>query len=279
MPAPLLPPRGQRTARRAKAKKDPFGYDPKLHAQVRPLAEFFYRRYWRVRTDGIDHVPATGPVLVVGNHSGGIPLDATMIVTALDLDHPQHRLLRFLYDKFVAGMPFVGEFYDRMGAVVASYDNARTLLERGDAVGLFPEGVEGVAKGIGRRYQLQRFRTGFIRLSLELQVPIVPVAVVGAEETYPVIAKWQPATLTKLLNVPYVPVTPLFPLFGLFGLVPLPTRWHIRFGTPLQLYQGGRHDPADRRTVTRLSEDVRRMIQQMVHTLLAERTSMFWGRG
>jgi len=275
MAAPLPARQARRTTRRRKPERDPFGYDPKLHAQVRPLSGFFYRRYWRVQTDGVEHVPAKGAVLVVGNHSGGIPLDAAMIVTALDLEHPQHRLLRFVYDKFVADMPFVGEFYDRMGAVVASYDNARTLLVRGQAVGLFPEGVEGMAKGIGRRYQLQRFRTGFVRLSLELRVPIVPVAVVGAEETYPVIAKWHSAALTRLLNVPYVPVTPLFPLLGVIGMLPLPTRWHIRFGEPLRLYTQPGVTHTDRRTVNRLTEEVRRLIQGMVHALLAERTSLF----
>jgi 1-acyl-sn-glycerol-3-phosphate acyltransferase len=190
--------------------RDPFGYSPRLHDQVRPVAEFFYRRYWRVHTSGIANIPSEGPVLLVGNHSGAIPLDAAMLVTAVDIEHPQHRLLRFLYDPFVAHMPLMGDFYKRMGSVEASYANARTLLQRGELVGIFPEGVEGVAKGVRRRYRLERFRTGFMRLSLELEVPIVPVAVVGAEETYPVIGKWTGGVLNKLLNVPYVPVTPFF---------------------------------------------------------------------
>src|SRR5512139_1054783 len=101
----------ERSARRRdEAVPDPFGYDARIHAQVKPYAEFFYRRYWRVTTEGVSHVPADGPVLVVGNHSGGIPIDAAMLVTALDLEHPRHRLLRCLYDRFVADMPFMGEF-------------------------------------------------------------------------------------------------------------------------------------------------------------------------
>jgi 1-acyl-sn-glycerol-3-phosphate acyltransferase len=263
--------------RRQRPAPDPFGYDPAFHARVRPLAEFLYRRYWRVHTEGLEHVPASGAALIVGNHSGGIPFDATMLGTAIDLEHPQHRLLRFLYDRFVADMPLVGEFYNRLGAAVASFRNAHQLLEMGALVGIFPEGVEGVAKGIGQRYHLQPFHTGFVRLSLMLRVPIVPVAVVGAEEIYPVIGKWEHlGPLKQLLNVPYVPVTPLFPLFGVVGMIPLPTRWHIRFGAPLRLYDNPRYRvPVRPKVVRALTERVRRHIQAMMHQLLAQRESIF----
>lgn len=273
----MAAPDGSPTRRRRKAQPDPFGSDPEFQARVRPLAEFFYRRYWRVQTDGLEHIPRTGPALLVGNHSGGIPLDAAMIAAAVDLDHPQHRLVRFLYDRFVAAMPLMGDFYNRMGSVVASFDNAHKLLEHGDLVGIFPEGVAGVAKGIGQRYRLQPFHTSFVRLSLQLQVPIIPTAVVGAEETYPVIGKWvRLGPLKELLNVPYVPVTPLFPLFGILGAVPLPTRWHIRFGAPIRLYEGRRTTRApSERTCHRLADETRHQIQTMLHMLLAERESMF----
>jgi 1-acyl-sn-glycerol-3-phosphate acyltransferase len=254
---------------------DPFGYDPVFHRQVRPILEFLYRRYFRVHTEGIEHLPASGPVLVVSNHSGGIPFDAAMLATAIELEHPQPRLLRFLYDRFAAEMPFVGTAYNRFGAVVASYANAETLLARGEAVGIFPEGIAGIGKGIGRRYRLQSFRTGFVRLSLTRRVPIVPAVVVGAEEIYPVIGKLNPnALLRELLNVPYVPVTPFFPLLGPLGAIPLPTRWLIRFAPPLHPYR----DPvraSDRRAVHRLTETVRRQMQGLLHQLLAQRSSLF----
>ncbi len=262
---------------RRRTPPDPFGYDPALHARVRPVAEFLYRRYWRVQTDGLEHVPDTGAALIVSNHSGGIPFDATMIATAVDLDHPQHRLVRFLYDRFVAAMPVVGEFYNRMGSMVASFQNAHRLLETGALVGIFPEGVEGVAKGIWQSYRLQPFHSGFVRLSLQLRVPIIPTAVVGAEEIYPVIGKWkQLGPLKELLNVPYVPVTPLFPLLGIIGMIPLPTKWHIRFGAPIRFYEHRRlprTPPA--KTLRALAERVRREVQAMVHELLAERESVF----
>ncbi len=244
---------------------------------MRPVLEFLYRRYWRVQTDGLEHIPAEGAALLVGNHSGGIPLDAAMIGAAIYLDHPQRRLVRFLYDRFVAAMPLMGDFYNRLGSVVASFDNARTLLERGELVGIFPEGVEGVAKGIWQRYELQPFHSGFVRLSLLLRVPIIPTAVVGAEETYPVIGKWERlGPLKQLLNVPYVPLTPLFPWFGALGMIPLPTKWHIRFGRPIRLYtdKGGK-PPMNRDRAARMAERVRRQVQTMVHALLAERESIF----
>ncbi len=274
MAAPLYP---APPSRRNRPVTDPFGYDAEFHQQVRPALEFLYRRYWRVRTDGIDHVPASGPVLVVGNHSGGIPFDAAMLAMALEIEQPgSPRLLRFLYDRFVADMPLVGTAYNRFGAVLASYANGCALLERGDVVGLFPEGVAGVAKGIGQRYRLQPFHTGFIRMSLTYRVPIVPVVVVGAEEIYPVVGKLKPTGAIKaLLNVPYVPVTPFFPLFGPLGAIPLPSKWHIRFGKPIELYRDPRWQPDHRKQVRQLAEGVRRQLQEMIHTLLAERESMF----
>jgi 1-acyl-sn-glycerol-3-phosphate acyltransferase len=256
--------------------EDPFGYSPAFYDQVRPLGEFLFRRYWRVQAENVAQVPISGPVLIVSNHSGGIPIDAAMMAMAIELEHAQPRRLRFLYDRFVSGMPLVGEFYNRVGAVPASYDNARALLQRGEAVGIFPEGVEGMAKGVGRRYRVQSFRPGFMRLSLELGVPIVPVAVVGAEESYPVIGKWKAGGLfTKWLNVPYIPVTPFFPLLGVLGMIPLPTRWYMRFGEPLHPYRDVDPARATRRTVNKLADGVRRHIQGMIHALLAERPSVF----
>jgi 1-acyl-sn-glycerol-3-phosphate acyltransferase len=272
MPARVIP-----ESRRRRPRRDPFGYDPAFHARIRPFAEFLYRRYWRVQTEGLENVPASGAALIVSNHSGAIPFDASMIATAIDLDHPQHRLVRFLYDRFVAAMPLMGDFYDRMGSTIASFQNGRRLLQSGALVGLFPEGVEGVAKGIWRSYRLQRFHTGFVRLSLLLHVPIIPTAVVGAEEIYPVIGKWERlGPLKDVLNVPYIPLTPLFPWLGLLGVIPLPTKWRIRFGEPIRLYTDPdlpRTPPP--KTARALAERVRVHIQSMVHELLAERDSIF----
>lgn len=256
-------------------EKDPFGYDESTHEIVRPLLSFLYHRYWRVQIDGAENVPATGAALLVSNHSGAIPIDAAMLTAAMEFALPKPRLLRFLFDRFVSSMPLVGDFYRRIGSVPASYENGLALLRRGDLVGIFPEGVAGVAKGFSHRYRLQEFRTGFVRMSLEAGVPIIPVAVVGAEEAYPLLGKWTSGPLTRLLNVPYIPVTPLFPWLGVFGAIPLPSRWQIRFGKPIRFHEDLSHLKMRPQTVKLLAQDVRRQIQGMVHELLAERDTLF----
>jgi 1-acyl-sn-glycerol-3-phosphate acyltransferase len=272
------------TSGRARRKKaapaappaDPFGYDPAMHERMRPLLRFLYERYWRVKVEGIENVPARGAALIVANHSGTIPIDASMLAAAMEFAAPQPRLLRFLFDRFVSAMPLVGDFYRKVGSVPASYDNALVLLRQGDLVGIFPEGVAGVAKGFARRYRLEEFRSGFVSLSLEARVPIIPAAVVGAEEAYPLIGKWKNlGPLKELLNVPYLPMTPLFPWFGLLGVIPLPSRWEIRFGEPIHFYEDLRHLDIRPRTSKLLAQDVRRQIQGMVHELLAGRDGLF----
>lgn len=268
-------PKGRRAPSR-RGGRDPFGYDRAAHDLVLPLLRFFYERYWRVRVDGTEHVPAEGAALIVSNHSGAIPIDAAMLTAAMEFAVRPPRLLRFLFDRFVSDMPLVGDFYRRVGAVPATYENGLVLLRRGDLVGIFPEGVAGVAKGFARRYQLQSFRTGFVRLSLEARVPIIPVAVVGAEEAYPLIGKLrQLGPLKSLLNVPYLPVTPLFPLLGPLGAIPLPSRWEIRFGEPIRFYEDLSRLKISPRTSRLLAQDVRRRIQNMVHELLSERDGLF----
>ncbi len=255
---------------------DPFGYDPAVHDMVRPLLRFLFERYWRVEVEGIEHVPVRGPALIIANHSGAVPFDAAMIGAAVELRGRRPRLVRFLFDRFVSEMPLVGSAYAKLGAVPASYDNAVSLLRQGELVGVFPEGVAGVAKGFSRRYRLQSFRSGFVRMSVNERVPVIPVAVVGAEETYPVIAKWQRlGPLRGLLGVPYVPLTPLFPLLGPFGAIPLPSRWRMRFGAPLDFHRDLSKLELSTRTAGLLAQAVRRQIQGMLHEELAQRNTVF----
>jgi len=253
------------------APPDEFGLDPAFRQRALPLFRLLYERYWRVDCRGVGAVPRRGPVMLVANHSGAIPFDATMIAYALEQGrHP--RPARFLYDRFVEGLPWVPEFYRRAGGVVASHENAARLLEKGELVGLFPEGVAGLSKLYSERYVLQPFSGGCVRLALRYRAPIVPVAVVGAEEIYPLLGRLR--SLGKLVGAPYLPVTPFFPLLGPFGAIPLPTKWHIRFGKPLYLDppRGGRLDGTAVRT---LAEQVRRRVQGMVRSLLRQRRSLF----
>jgi 1-acyl-sn-glycerol-3-phosphate acyltransferase len=250
---------------------DEFGLDSEFRARALPIFRVLYERYWRVDARGMRNVPRSGPVILVANHSGAIPFDATMIACALEKAH-HPRATRFLYDRFVENLPLVPAFYRRAGGVVASHDNAARLLEKGELIGLFPEGVAGLSKLYSERYVLQSFSSGFVRLALRYQAAIVPVAVVGAEEIYPLVARVR--ALGRLIGAPYLPVTPFFPLLGPLGMIPLPTKWRIRFGKPILL-----NAPAPQRrngtAVRAIAEQIRERVQQMVRQQLRQRTTLF----
>jgi len=255
----------------ATAREDLFGFDPAFRDRVKGAFVFLHDRYFRVETTGAHHIPATGPVIFVANHSGAIPIDGAMIVTTVD----RHggRPVRFLYDRFVENLGPVSTFYKKVGGVVAARENALAVLRAGDPMLLFPEGVPGVAKSFGDRYRLRGFSPGFARLALALDVPIVPVAVVGAEEIYPVVGRME--NLGRLLGAPYVPLTPFFPLLGPLGVVPLPPKWVIRFGKPIRLPQVEGEARWQRARLEAVN--MRRKVQAMVTRLRARRQSIFFG--
>jgi len=250
---------------------DPFGLEPELRRRVLPGARFLLERYWRGEGSGIHHLPADGPALVVANHSGALPFDGAMLCTAVELG--RERTLRFLYDRFVEQLAPVAGFYNKVGGAAATRENAVRLLEMGELLLVFPEGVAGVAKPFVDRYRLRPFSPGFARLALSLDVPIVPVAIVGAEEIYPLVGRAE--GVGKLFGMPYVPFTPFFPLLGVLGTLPLPTKWFMHFGKPIRLapvegearWQRARHEAIR----------VRRTIQTMVARLKRRRQSVFFG--
>jgi 1-acyl-sn-glycerol-3-phosphate acyltransferase len=250
---------------------DPFGLDPELRQRLLPAVRLVHDHYWRVEATGVHHVPEHGPALIIANHSGALPFDGAMLVTAVELQ--RRRTLRFLYDRFVENLTPVAGFYNKVGGAVATRENAVRLLQMGELLLVFPEGVSGVAKPFGDRYRLRPFSPGFVRLALSLDVPIVPVAVVGAEEIYPLVGRAE--GVGKLLGMPYVPVTPFFPLLGMLGTLPLPTKWFMHFGKPIRLvpvegearWQRARHE----------AMRIRRTIQAMVGRLRRRRQSVFFG--
>jgi 1-acyl-sn-glycerol-3-phosphate acyltransferase len=247
---------------------DPFGLDLAFRDSVAPVFEFLHDVYWRVEVSGVHHIPQHGPVLLVANHSGAIPFDGSMIVSTVDRNHG--RVVRFLYDRFVANVALVDAFYRKVGGAIASRDNAEMLLRAGEAVLLFPEGVPGVAKTFTDRYRLRQFSPGFARMAMKCDAPVVPVAVVGAEEIYPMIGRAE--GLGKKLGMPYVPITPFFPLLGPLGALPLPTKWFIRFGKPIRITA-----PEDEARARAAADDVRRRLQAMVTRLKRRRQSIFFG--
>jgi 1-acyl-sn-glycerol-3-phosphate acyltransferase len=249
---------------------DPFGLDLFIRDNVRPICRFLFERYWRVEVMGAQHVPS-GPVLLIANHSGALPFDGAMICTAVDLHC--NRVARFLYDRFVEGMGPIATFYRKVGGASASRENAVALLEQGEPVLLFPEGVSGVAKPFTDRYRLRSFSAGFARIALALDVPVVPVAVVGAEEIYPMVGRAE--GVGRVVGAPYVPITPFFPLLGPLGALPLPTKWFIRFGKPIRFTPVEEEARWMRAKVEAVR--VRRKVQAMVTRLKRRRRSVFFG--
>lgn len=252
---------------------DEFGFDREFTEIVYlPVLRPLYRRWFRVDVRGIENIPAEGGALVVSNHSGTIPVDTLMTAVAIHDAHPAHRFLRPLGADLVFGMPLVGEFARRTGTTLASQDDAARLLAAGEVVGVWPEGFKGVGKPYSERYRLQRFgRGGFVATALRAEVPIIPCSVVGAEEAYPRIADL--SSIARLFGLPYFPVTPTWPLLGPLGLVPLPSKWIIEFGTPIDTRALGPEAADDPLTVFHLTDEVRATIQRTLHALLVVRGS------
>jgi 1-acyl-sn-glycerol-3-phosphate acyltransferase len=262
---------------RAPRDIDPFGLDPAFLARLLPIARWFHDRYFRVECRGLEHIPDTGRVLLVANHSGTLPYDAAMVFSAVHFQHPAHRHVRSLVEDFTYHLPWLGSFMTRVGAVRACPENALRLLEADEATLVFPEGVKGIGKLYSKRYRLQRFgRGGAIRLAARAKAPIVPVSIVGAEEAMPLLSRvsW----LAAPLGLPYIPVTPTLPWLGLAGLIPYPTKWFIDFGAPMDVSDLDLDGLAsDRVVVNRLNEELRARVQALVDARLASRNSVLFG--
>jgi 1-acyl-sn-glycerol-3-phosphate acyltransferase len=256
---------------------DEFGLDPAFEGRIQPALDFLYKHYFRVETEGSEHIPAEGRCLLVSNHSGGpLPYDGAMLRTAVRREHAARRELRWLAEDFIYYLPFVGTVMNRLGAVRACQENAERLLGRGALVAVFPEGAKGIGKLFRDRYRLQRFgRGGFIRLCLRTRTPLVPCAIVGAEEANPMLYRIE--YMTEALGIPYFPITPTFPALGPLGLLPAPTKWKIRFGEPMHWGNYGPEAADDEILVGRLSERVRATIQGMLDQMVSKRRSIWLG--
>ena len=254
--------------------EDEWGFDEELVELVYPLLELMYERWWRVEASGVTNVPAHGRAMLVANHAGVLPWDATMMSVAILKQHPIPRYPRFMVLDWAFRLPWVSHFMRRLGGVVASPFNAIRLLEQSHLVMVFPEGAKGAGKPYSERYRLQRFgRGGFVEIALRTGAPIVPVAVVGSEEIYPKIADSR--TLARMIGSPYFPITPLFPALGVAGAIPLPSRWRIEFCPPIDVSGYGPDSADDRSLVFELSERVRDTIQEKLYENLVKRGSAF----
>ena len=254
---------------------DQFGFEPEFTSRVlMPVARFFYQRWFRVQLRGLEYVPASAPALVVANHSGTLPMDAVMLQAGLHDEHPAGRNLRVLGADLVDEIPLLSALARKSGHIRAAPANADTLLRAGELVGVFPEGFKGIGKPFADRYQLRRFgRGGFAATAIRASVPLIPCAIIGAEEIYPMLGNAQ--KVADVLRLPYFPITPLFPWLGPVGMVPLPSRWIIEFCPPIPTdgYRPG--DAADAAAVADLSGRVRGTIQRKLDDLLVERGPAF----
>ena len=255
---------------------DQWGYDQEIANYFALVAGLMYNKFWRVELTGVEHIPNFGRALLVANHSGVLPTDGAMIAYGISEHHPARRLARAMVADLFPSLPFFSSLLNKTGQVLAHPDNGRRLLESDELVLVFPEGYKGVGKLFKDRYKLARFgRGGFVKIAVEAQAPILPVAVVGAEETYPMLANVKP--IARLIGFPFFPITPTFPLLGLLGVVPLPSKWYIDIGEPIDTSQLDPELIQNPAYLSDLTDMVRNRVQEMIDKRLAARRSVFFG--
>jgi 1-acyl-sn-glycerol-3-phosphate acyltransferase len=243
---------------------DPFGLSRDSVKTAAMVARWLYRHYFRAEAFGIENLPASGRLILVSNHSGQLPFDGLVIGSACFLEPPQPRLVRAMVEFFVPTVPFASYLFSRWGQITGTPENCRRLLSAEEAVLVFPEGARGISKPFSKRYQLADFGKGFMRLALETGAPIVPVAVIGAEEQAPAI-NLKP--LAKLLRTPAFPIVPYPPFIA---PVPLPVKYRLYFGEPMR-FTGDPDDDLDEPV-----KQVKNRIQSMIHMGLQAREHVFW---
>jgi 1-acyl-sn-glycerol-3-phosphate acyltransferase len=242
---------------------DRYGFSPDVTRRAFPFLYALYRYYFRVESEGHEHIPAHGPALMVGNHAGVLPFDAAMIVTDSILRTDPPRLPRSVVDIWAGSLPWVNVLYARGGQVIGTRENCADLLNEGQLLLVFPEGVAGVRKTIAERYQLRSFRVGFVEQAIAARAPVVPVAVIGSENQMPVLFNFE--GIAKRLGLPAFPITPTFPWLGPLGLLPYPVSYRIVYGEPLHLAERfddpSQVQPDDIRS---LSMEVQQVVQELI---------------
>jgi 1-acyl-sn-glycerol-3-phosphate acyltransferase len=256
---------------------DEWGFDPEVVDSIFPILNFLYEKYWRVQVSGIENIPAEGRAILVSNHSGQLPWDGAMIAMAVQKEHPDSRLVRSLYARMFPVIPFLSSLLLKMGQTLADEENGIRLLQNEELVLVFPEGIKGISKLYKDRYRLARFgRGGFVKMAIKTGAPIIPVSVVGAEETY--IALRRMPFLSQLTGYPIPPISLRWPWLGPLGLVPLPTKWYIDFGEQVPMEAYVPDESENLILVTQITNQIRNEIQSMVYKRLSLRQSIFFGK-
>ena len=240
---------------------DAWGYDESKVRLGVGVMRLLYEKYFRVQAHGLENIPADGRLLVIGNHSGQLPIDGVLVGYALLTNPHGPRAARAMIERFFPTVPFLGNLLNGLGAVIGDPLNCAKMLESEEAIIVFPEGVRGSGKPYRKRYQLQRFGNGFVHLAMAHKTPIVPVGIVGCEETMPSLGSVDP--LARLLGIPYVPIVP--------APFPLPARVVLNFGEPIR-FEGAAVSETD---VIERVEVVKDAIRALVEKGLTERTSVY----
>ena len=277
-PAPSDDPRHHLPAIEPDRRISDWGRSERIEGIVdRTLVEFLYHYWFRCEVEGIEHVPPTGGALLVANHGGALPPDASMIAKAIKEEHSRPRPLHLTVEHFFKGYPFLSMFVTKIGGVPAHPANVHRLLhDEQQLVLVFPEGAKGTEKLFKDRYKLRRFgRGGFVEAAARAGVPIVPVAVVGAEEAMPTIA--QVGLLKRLTGLIYFPITPLFPHLGLLGAAYLPAKFRIRFLPPVRTDRLAGEALDDRGLLQEIADEIRGRIQDEVLDIIGDRRSVWLG--
>lgn len=240
---------------------DAWGYDESKVKAGAGVIKLLYERYFRVSATGLENIPAQGPVLIVGNHSGQLPMDGVLVGYALLTNPHGPRAARAMIERFFPTVPFLGNLLNGLGAVIGDPLNCAKMLEADETIIVFPEGIRGSGKPYSKRYQLQRFGHGFVHLAMAHNTPIIPVGIVGCEETMPSLGNIRP--LARLLGIPYAPIVP--------ALLPLPARVSLNFGKAIHFGS----EPCSEKDVGARVEQVKDAIRDLIEKGLSERTSIF----
>lgn len=255
---------------------DEWGRSERMRSLARTVYGPMYRSWHRVEWEGMEHIPTTGGALLVSNHAGAIPADAPAIMHGIETE--LGRPVYGLADEIFKQLPVVGTMWSRVGGVLAHPDNAYRLLREQEQLALvFPEGTKGTGKTYGERYQLRRFgRGGFVQIAMRAGVPVIPIAVVGAEEAMPIL--WKSPQLAKLVGLPYVPLTANMLAFGPLGAaLTLPAKIRIRVLPPVHFDVEPDQPRYSRSRIMDASEHIRQQIQEALYEMLRVRTSVWFG--
>lgn len=241
---------------------DAFGLHPPSVATAVRLARPLLDSYFRVESNGPEAIPREGAAILVSNHGGVLPVDGAIL--ALDVVRSSGRIVRPITDHFVPRLPIASTWMARLGVVSGTRANVKHLLRRGELIAIWPEGVSGPAKEFGERYRIQRWSVGFAELAIRYRAPVIPVAIVGAEESWPMLAK----LAVHAFGIPYLPV-PATPL-------PLPVKYRLHYGAPLALHTGRQPADADDPVVVgEAAARVRGELEALLTRALAARTGVF----